>query len=282
MKKVALLAAVVIPALISTAAYAQDGYGYMAPGSGVGVNYETRLSGIEDQIRALTGKTEQLEYAVRTLDQRMQRFQSDYDTRIQKLETAPPPAAVPAPAPAPTPAATPAEEEEEPTVEPASKNGQLGDLKMRNGKVTSATKDTKSPALPAKPEDYGLTAQEQYDRAFSLLKQANYDAAEKAFKAFIEKNPKDAIIDNAKYWYGETFYVRAKFKEAAVAFADAYQQSPKGTKAGDALLKLGMSLGSLGNKDDACTAFASLKKSFPTAANLRSRADQERARLKCK
>lgn len=279
MKKVALLVAVVFPALIFSNANAQEGYGYIAPGgSGVGVNYETRLSNIEDQLRALTGKTEQLEYAVRRMDQALQRLQADYDQRITKLETAPPPVVAPVPAPA----AASQSYEEEPVVEPVTAKGQLGDLKMRDGKVAGATKDAKASPLPDKPDDYGLTAQEQYDRAFGLLRQANYDAAEKAFKGFIEKNPKDKLIENAKYWYGESFYVRAKFKEAAVAFADAYQQNPKGAKAGDALLKLGMSLGAIGNKADACTAFASLKSGFPSAATLRARADQERARLKCK
>ena len=130
-------------------------------------------------------------------------------------------------------------------------NGTLGALKLQDGQVTGAIDNPQSPPLPATPPDYGLTPQEQYDRAFGLLRQANYDAAEKAFKGFIDKNPNDKLLDNAKYWYAETLYVRGAFYDAAVAFADAYQQNPKGTKAPDSLLKLAMSLGNR-NKTAGC------------------------------
>src|SRR5262249_32483171 len=118
---------------------------------------------------------------------------------------------------------------------------------------------------------------------FGLLRQANYEQAEKAFKAFIDKNPKEKpLIENAKYWYGETLYVRARFGEAATAFADAYQQNPQGPKAPDNLLKLAMSLGALDKTQDACTSLGELKARFPNApANVRSRATEERAKLKC-
>jgi len=255
---------------------------------GAGVNYETRLSDVEDQMRALTGKVEQMEFSIRRLDNTLQRMQTDYDQRITRLENAPPPTVV-APPPsgyigpqgaAGVPEATAAGNE--PANPETSVRGTLGGLKVQGEKVTGAVKNPKAPPLPETPPDYGLTAQEQYDRAFSLLRQANYDEAEKAFKTFIDKNPQDKLIDNAKYWYGETFYVRAKFNDAAVAFADAYQQNTKGNKAPDSLLKLGLSLAQLDKKDDACTTLSELKAKYPnTSATLRARADQERARLKC-
>jgi len=215
------------------------------------------------------------------------RVQTEYESRIAKLETTPTTVVQAAPAPVqPTPTVTNATQRApitENTAIETTATGRIGELKMQNGKVTGAILDPKATPLPAKSEDYGLTAQELYDRAFGLLRQANYEEAEKSFKGFIDKYPQDKLIDNAKYWYGETFYVRAKFNESAVAFADAFQQNPKGTKAPDSLLKLGMSLNALGKTEDACTTLASMKKEFPNApVALRSRADQERARMKCK
>jgi len=258
---------------------------------GTGPNYETRLSSIEDQLRTLTGKVEELDYATRRLDQSLQRLQTDYDARISKLETAvqaqatavatpvvPPATQTPPP---PTNIQTqqqPASSETAPT----EANGTLGAIKMQDGRVTGAVNNPQAPPLPNTPPDYGLTAQEQYDRAFSLLREANYDEAEKAFKIFIDKNPQDKLIDNAKYWYGETFYVRGKFNDAAVAFADAYQQNPKGTKAPDSLLKMAMSLNAVGKTDDACATLESLKNKYPNApTTVRSRAEQERAQMNC-
>jgi tol-pal system protein YbgF len=264
-----------VACLVTFPVAAQDGY---APPASSTYN-ETRLSALEDQMRVLNGRIEQVEYAVRRLDQTLQRMQSDNDARLTKLETtaatppqpvalpvAPPPAAPQAPAPVATPEV----------------NGTLGALKVQDGRVTGGVNRPQSPPLPATPPDYGLTAQEQYERAFGFLRQADYPQAEQAFKSFIDKNPQDKLLDNAKYWYGETLYVRARFDEAAVAFADAYQQNPKGTKAPDSLLKLGMSLGALNKIQDACVTLNELKTKYPDAVpTIKSRAADERAKLKC-
>ena len=265
-------------------ALAQD-YQHNLPGAGV--NYETRLSAVEDQLRATTGKVEQLDFAVRRLDQTLQKMQADYEMRLNKLETAPPPQTVVS-VPATTKATLVTETAttaagSEPANPETSVKGSLGAIKVQGDKVTGGIVNPKAPPLPDTPADFGLTAQEQYDKAFGLLRQASYPEAEQSFKNFIDKFPKDKMIDNAKYWYAETFYVRGRFDEAAVAFADAYQQNTAGTKASDSLLKLAMALGQLDKKDDACATLVSLKSKYPNApATVRSRADQERTRLKCK
>ena len=58
-----------------------------------------------------------------------------------------------------------------------------------------------------------------------------------------QRYPNDPLAGNAQYWLGETYYVRKDYKNAAAAFAEGYQKYPKGPKAADDLLKLGMSLG---------------------------------------
>ena len=250
--------------------------------AGTGVNYETRLMGLEGEVRALNGRIEQIEFTLHRIDQSLQRLQGDYDARIMKLEaqataappappvvvTAPPPPAPAAPVPVPAPQGDVA--------------GTLGSLKTQEGRVTGGSVNPQQPALPDTPADYGLTPQEQYDRAFGLLRSASYDEAEKAFKQFIDKNPKDKLIDNAKYWFGETQYVRGRFNESAVAFADAFQQNPKGTKAPDSLLKLALSLANIDKIPDACTTLGELKVKYPNApASIRTRASETMSKLKC-
>ncbi len=279
-----LASALTFSCLLSATASAQDGYGGANAYSAAATAMETRLSAVEDQMRALTGKVEQIDYATRRMDQALQRLQADYDARLHKLETAPPPQPMAAAAPttAPTPVPASSAEDEQADDAPAV-SGTLGGVKMRGEKVTGAIVSPKAPPLPDKPADYGLTAQEHYDHAFNLLRQANYEEAEKAFKGFIDKHGQDKLIDNAKYWYAETFYVRGKFSEAAVAFAEAFEQNQKGNKAPDSLLKLAMSLASVKKTQDACSTLAALKAKYPTAsATIRARADQERAKLKCK
>ncbi|MGE4352185.1 MAG: tol-pal system protein YbgF [Bdellovibrionales bacterium] len=247
-------------------------------------NMEMRLSSVEDQLRALTGKVEQMDYKARRLETALQRMQDDYEQRLMKLETAASATRQQVSVPASPASSEPSDEnEDENTSEQPAVTGSLGGVKVRGNTVTGGIINPQSPPLPDKPDDYGLTAQEAYDRAFGLLRQADYENAEKAFKGFIDKFKDDKLVDNAKYWYAETFYVRGKFGDAAIGFADALQQNPKGNKAPDSLLKLAMSLGAMEKTQDACDALSALKAKYPTASStIRSRAKQEWARLKCK
>lgn len=288
-KRSLLATSSLVLSLIALPVMAQEG------GYNPSTNIEMRLSAVEDQIRSLTGKVEQVDFLSRRMEQTLARMQADYDARLTKLEmsavqqsaaAAPQTQHQQAPVIVPSPTAgAPAQEEqaEESAAEQPAVVGSLGGVKVRGDKITGAIVSPKAPPLPNKPDDYGLTAQESYDRAFGLLRQANYEDAERAFKGFIDKHGQDKLIDNAKYWYAETFYVRAKFGDAAVAFAEAFQQNPKGTKAPDALLKLALSLASMDKPNDACDTLSALKAKYPNAAaTIRSRADQERTRLKCK
>ena len=100
---------------------------------------------------------------------------------------------------------------------------------------------------------------------------------------FVKLHPKEALASNARYWLGETFYVRAAYVQAAEVFLEGFQADPKGPKAPDSLLKLGMSLGQLKQNKQACTAYASLLSYFPKASRtLKSRVGREQRRLKCR
>src|SRR6266403_5377766 len=95
------------------------------------------------------------------------------------------------------------------------------------------------------------SASDQYNFAFGLLKQTDYSAAEEALRTFIRQHPDDPLAGSAQYWLGETYYARSNYAEAATAFAEGYKRYPKGTKAADNLLKLGMSLARANQKPEA-------------------------------
>ena len=127
-----------------------------------------------------------------------------------------------------------------------------------------------------------VTASEQYNSAFGLLKQADYPAAEEALKSFVAQHPKDPLAGSAQYWLGETYYARGRFAEAASAFAEGYKNYPKGTKAADDLLKLGMSLARANQKQNACVAFAQLDHDFPNpGSSIKEHSVAEKKRLGC-
>lgn len=120
------------------------------------------------------------------------------------------------------------------------------------------------------------TPREQYMHAFGLLRQGKYDMAASSLRQFLEAHGDDKLASNARYWLGETYYVRGSFVEAAETFLEGYQADPQGPKAPDALLKLGMSLSSLDKKNEACAAFQKLRQDYPDApAGLKSTLQRE-------
>jgi tol-pal system protein YbgF len=123
----------------------------------------------------------------------------------------------------------------------------------------------------------------QYDFAFDLLRRNDFARAEVAFRDFLKRHPKDPLAGNAQYWLGETHYVRSDFQQAAVEFMAGYQNYPRTNKGPDNLLKLAMSMSSMGQTQGACTALNRLTKDYPKAPEeVQKPAAAERAKLKCK
>lgn len=246
---------------------------------------EVRLSRMENRLRDLTGQLERLEHDVGLIEDRLDRALADIEFRLGRLEGAPEALAAgeaisgtvsgPPPGdPGETGAGTPG------PGEPAGDQvtGSLGNLPVPPGNTAQgpAAPPPEAPSLP-----HG-TASDRYDRAYGLLQQADFAAAEQALRSFVAEHPDHQLASNAQYWLGETYYVRGRFNEAAVAFARGYQNFPEGSKAVDSLLKLAMSLGAMGQTEDACLTFDELGERFPNApAAIQRRAQQERDRWQC-
>lgn len=237
---------------------------------------EVRIQQMEMELRSLTGQLEQQSYQIRQLQQQLERVTSDLELRMQDVErnrgsaTAPGSGGMqyttrPKPQPAPS------------TVQPSSGNAtrRLGTISQGQAGGIPSTPSANAPASV----DMAAAA---YENAFAMLKSSNFEAAEKEFDKFLNQYPDHVLAPNARYWYGETFYVRGDYERAARIFAEGYQADPQGAKAQDNLLKMGMSLAGLGNKDDACIALRQLEKeSASSSSPVMRRAKQEMGRLGC-
>ncbi len=105
----------------------------------------------------------------------------------------------------------------------------------------------------------------QYEYAMGLLKQGDYELAEKAFQEFMTVGNDSSLLSNANFWLAETYYVRENYKEAAKNYLSLYQVYPDSKKAADALLKLGISLVNMDQKEQGCVTFIQLKDTYPNA-----------------
>lgn len=229
-------------------------------------DFEIRLQRMERSLSELTGRYEEAVYQMSQLKDRLERINGDVDFRLQALEKGGGGGGLGGGA-ATAPSAPASKTPDKPAAPPAAPPA-----------TAAKPADTKVAALPP-----GAGPEKQYEHAFELLSKADYDRSEKEFREFLAKNKGHNLAGNAQYWLGETYYVRNKFVEAASAFAEAIQKYPKGTKAPDSLLKLGMSLAQLKQNADACTAFGQLVTKFPDAsASIKRRAETERRRLSCK
>ncbi len=126
------------------------------------------------------------------------------------------------------------------------------------------------------------TPRARYRFAFSLLRRADYDKAAMAFEEFLGAHPDDKLASNARYWLGKTHYVRKDYRTAANEFLTGFQKNPKGPKAADSLLHLGLSLIGLEQNKDACATFDKLSADFPELpGNIQKVLTRERARAEC-
>ena len=109
-----------------------------------------------------------------------------------------------------------------------------------------------------------------YQAAFELLKEQNYEQAAKAFGNFLKQFPDSSLAHNAQYWLAETYYATKEFGTAVAAFEAVVNRYPDSTKVPDALLKMGFCNYELQRWDQARTALAKVQDEYPetTAARL--------------
>ena len=124
---------------------------------------------------------------------------------------------------------------------------------------------------------------EQYEFATSFLKVGDYNMAERALREFVMTNPEHKMAGSAQYWYAETFRIRQLYTDAASAYLEGYQKYPKSEKAAINLLKLGVSLVQIGEKDQGCLMITGVKKEYPDAKqSVLQKAKYEEKKFECK
>ena len=237
-----------------------------------------KLSEIEQQFQQLTNKFEEINFKIDKLSSRLSKVQADNQLRFQELEvgnvnnvvTSKPDKNLPGSSqPQDLGAITYKDTETQDLVQKTQS------IETTSSVVTESFV-TEEKILPK------IDPKEQYNFATSLLKQGDYTTAERALREFVMDNPEHSLAGNAQYWYAETFRIRQLYTDAASAYLEGYQKYPKSEKAAINLLKLGVSLVQIGEKDQGCLMIKGVKKEYPKAKqSVLQKAKYEEKKFDC-
>lgn len=231
-----------------------------APASGQLANAEIRMSNLEAEMRRLTGQLEEVRHGIQTVLQRLDSLVKDVEFRLTEIERG-------------------QSKDPQSTAPSGAAPGSNG---ATTGKQDTEASIQSPPAGPPSVLPDGTTI-ERYNYAYSMLLNVRLDEAEAAFQEFLAQHPDDALAGNAQYWLGETYYTQNKLTDAAQTFLIGLRRYPKSKKAPDTMLKLGITLGKMGQKEEACATFVEMTKLFTSLRpQVRKRLRQEMSAGSCR
>lgn len=273
---------------------------------------DPRVLALEEQVRSLSGQVEELNFLLLQLQEQMRKMQEDNEYRFQQLEgggatTQQRSEAVPSPA-TPNPAAP-----DPAAPDPAAPNGNrvagaapapgqgepprnLGAIVLNpDGSVKDVTlgepMDLREagPGAPLPPDDTNVAAlpetsdpEQLYANSYEFILSGDYATAEAGFRRHVELFPNDPRTADARYWLGEALLSQDRHAEAAEVFLQASKAFPDARKAPDMLLKLGVALAAMGQKEVSCATFRQVETRYAGASSaLIERVRQESALAGC-
>ena len=245
-----------------------------------------KLSEIENQFQLLTNRFEEINFKLDKLSNRLSKVQADNQIRFQDIESA-----------------ITSEDgikkfsnkkiDDENILPGTSEPQDLGSVSYKDAETNEETQKIQSVDTTATIVTETFQAEEnilpdespnqQYEFATSFLKVGDYTTAERAFREFVLLHPNHELAGNAQYWYAETFRIRQLYTDAASAYLEGYQKYPKGEKAPINLLKLGVSMVQIGEKDQGCKMINGVEKQYPKAnQSVIQKAKYESKKFECK
>jgi tol-pal system protein YbgF len=247
-----------------------------------------KLSEVEDQFRQLTNKFEEINFKLDKLSNRLSKIQADNQIRFQDIESAISSGEIT------TQLSSKPKTDTKNQILPGSSQPQdLGSISYKDTETsetsqqiesvdTTATVVTETFQAEEKILPQDLSPKKQYEFATSFLKVGDYSTAERAFREFVLDNSEHELAGSAQYWYAETFRIRQLYTDAASAYLEGYQKYPKGNKAPINLLKLGVSMVQIGEKDQGCKMINGVELQYPKAnQSVIQKAKYESKKFEC-
>lgn len=257
---------------------------------------DPRVSSLEEQVRQLNGRLEELNFQILQMQDQLRRMQEDNEFRFQELEEKRSDAGAGAGGGAPAQRAG----SEQPAAETPTATAEAGDAPTRGepprtlgsvrfdadgnivgGEVGEPAGQPDGGDIVAAVPSAG-SADELYRNSYEFILSGDYKTAEAGFREHIERYPEDAKAADAHFWLGEAVLGQERYQESAEIFLRANRAYPDSRKGPDMLLKLGISLAAMNQRDVACATYREIGQRYPDVAGaLKERVTQEQELAGC-
>ncbi|WP_127114902.1 tetratricopeptide repeat protein [Shimia sediminis] len=221
-------------------------------GVNVGGTTLDRLNAIEDELRRLTGRTEQLENRVERVVQDGTNRIGDLEFRLVELE--------------------------------GGDLSTLGETTTLGGDVAvpSLSDGTLTETAPTTETELAVGENADYRRARAALDGGDYTSAETQFSAFLATYPGSPLAPQAHLGLGLAMEGKGSSDQAAIAraFLESYSSDMTSPVADQALFHLGKSLGHLGKINEACVTLGEVHARHP-GSDMVVQAQTEMRNLGC-
>ncbi|KJF66315.1 tol-pal system protein YbgF [Rhizobium nepotum] len=292
-----------------------------APVVRVQANEAYKVQQLEEQIRQLNGRIEEMSFQLLQMQETIRKAQEDNEFRFQELEGGN------AGGKGASPTTPKKKAEVTPTTPPSDDVATIIETPPQGGASVSPSAPANAPSAPAETtlgsieldskgmpiggslnqgannssgslpgvttgngsrktdpvNTAALTSESDiYQAAYGHVLSGDYKLAEQGFQQYLQGYPKGTKAADASFWLGEAQYSQGKFNEAAKTFLNGHQTYGKSPKAPEMLMKLGMSLAALDNTETACATLREVPKRYPSASKtVLNKVASEQKRLSC-
>ncbi|MFT4700904.1 MAG: tol-pal system protein YbgF [Yoonia sp.] len=191
-----------------------------------------RLNAIEVELQRLTSETEELEFRVNRITVDGTNRIGDLEFRLCELED-------------------------------GCDIGQLGDTPSLGGVDNGANVPAATPAPVTGGPALAVGEQADFSRAQEALATGDFRSAADLLATFGATYPGSPISQEAQLLRGKALDGLGDTAAAARAFLEAFSGNPQGRFAPEALVKLGVALGAVGQTQDGCITLAEVAVRFP-------------------
>ncbi|MGD1967617.1 MAG: tol-pal system protein YbgF [Desulfobacterales bacterium] len=201
------------------------------------------LEEMNEDIRILNGRLEEMEYALKQQQQNAADLESRRDEKLNQLT-----------------------QSVEQNADRLNRMDQY--LNLESSKRRAAVVAPAAPAKKPSSED------EVYRSAKQAFDQGDFDAARQGFQEFIKRYPNSKNADNAQFWIGEIYYREKWYEKAILEYQNVIENYPKGNKAPAALLKQGLAFSNIGDTANAKLILQELNRKYPKSNEARVAAEK--------